>query len=47
MKIGFFDDFKLGVVKGDTIVDLSPLFEDIHVHAGYRRFFKIFRLRSR
>ncbi|MDA1215604.1 MAG: fumarylacetoacetate hydrolase family protein [Chloroflexi bacterium] len=32
MKIGFFDDFQLGVVKGENIVDLGPLLEDIHVH---------------
>ena len=23
MKLVFFDDFKLGVVKGDTVVDMS------------------------
>jgi 2-keto-4-pentenoate hydratase/2-oxohepta-3-ene-1,7-dioic acid hydratase in catechol pathway len=29
MKIGFFDDFRLGVVKGDTIVDVASAVSDI------------------
>jgi 2-keto-4-pentenoate hydratase/2-oxohepta-3-ene-1,7-dioic acid hydratase in catechol pathway len=29
MKLMFFDDFKLGVVKGDTVVDVSKLVKDI------------------
>ena len=29
MKILFFDDFKLGVLNGDQIVDVSGLVEDI------------------
>ncbi|MGH7887914.1 MAG: fumarylacetoacetate hydrolase family protein, partial [Candidatus Binatia bacterium] len=33
MKILFFDDFKLGVVKGDTVVDVSAALRDIP-HTG-------------
>jgi hypothetical protein len=33
MKLAFFDDFKLGVVKGDSIVDVSALVQDIP-HSG-------------
>ena len=33
MKLMFFDDFKLGVVKGDTVVDVSKLVKDIP-HTG-------------
>ena len=33
MKLGFFDDFKLGVVKGDTVVDVSSVVKDIP-HTG-------------
>src|ERR1700722_14186727 len=33
MKLAFFDDFKLGVVKGDTIVDVSAVVKDIP-HTG-------------
>jgi 2-keto-4-pentenoate hydratase/2-oxohepta-3-ene-1,7-dioic acid hydratase in catechol pathway len=33
MKLAFFDDFKLGVVKGDSIVDVSSVVKDIP-HAG-------------
>ena len=33
MKILFFDDFKLGVVKGDTVVDVSAAVRDIP-HTG-------------
>ena len=33
MKLAFFDDFKLGVVKGDSIVDVSAAVKDIP-HAG-------------
>ena len=33
MKLAFFDDFKLGVVKGDSIVDVSAVVRDIP-HAG-------------
>src|ERR1700758_668985 len=35
MKLAFFDDFKLGVVKGDTIVDVSSVVRDIsHTDPG-------------
>ncbi|MBV9251159.1 MAG: fumarylacetoacetate hydrolase family protein [Acetobacteraceae bacterium] len=35
MKLAFFDDFKLGVVKGDTIVDVSSVVREIpHTNAG-------------
>ena len=35
MKLAFFDDFKLGVVKGDTIDDVSAVVRDIpHVGPG-------------
>jgi 2-keto-4-pentenoate hydratase/2-oxohepta-3-ene-1,7-dioic acid hydratase in catechol pathway len=35
MKLAFFDDFKLGVVKGDSIVDVSPVVRDIpHTDPG-------------
>ena len=33
MKLAFFDDFKLGVVKGNSIVDVSAIVQDIP-HAG-------------
>jgi len=33
MKILFFDDFKLGVLKGDTVVDVSHVVQDIP-HTG-------------
>jgi 2-keto-4-pentenoate hydratase/2-oxohepta-3-ene-1,7-dioic acid hydratase in catechol pathway len=33
MKLGFFDDFKLGVFKGDVVVDVSALVRDIP-HTG-------------
>ena len=33
MKLVFFDDFKLGVVKGDAVVDVSALVKDIP-HTG-------------
>ena len=33
MKLAFFDDFKLGVVKGDSIVDVSAVVKDI-AHTG-------------
>jgi len=33
MKLAFFDDFKLGVVKGDSIVDVSAVVQDIP-HSG-------------
>jgi len=33
MKLMYFDDFKLGVVKGDTVVDVSKLVKDIP-HTG-------------
>jgi 2-keto-4-pentenoate hydratase/2-oxohepta-3-ene-1,7-dioic acid hydratase in catechol pathway len=29
MKIVFFDDFRLGVLKGDAVVDVSPVVQDI------------------
>lgn len=35
MKLAFFDDFKLGVVKGDAIVDVSSIVQDVpHTHPG-------------
>ncbi len=33
MKLMYFDDFKLGVVRGDTVVDVSKLVQDIP-HTG-------------
>ncbi len=33
MRLGFFDDFKLGVYKGDVVVDVSALVRDIP-HTG-------------
>lgn len=33
MKLAFFDDFKLGVVKGDSIVDVSAIVRDVP-HTG-------------
>src|SRR5918992_69009 len=33
MKLLFFDDFKLGVLKGDTVVDVSAVVRDIP-HTG-------------
>ena len=33
MKILFFDDFKLGVLKGDAVVDVSQVVKDIP-HTG-------------
>ena len=33
MKILYFDDFKLGVLKGDTVVDVSDQVKDIP-HTG-------------
>ena len=33
MKIGFFDDWTVGVVKNDThIVDMSEVLEGVHAH---------------
>jgi len=32
MRIGFFDDYKLGAVKGDQIVDFLPVLGGVHVH---------------
>ena len=29
MKLLFFDEFKLGVLKGDTVVDVSSVVSDI------------------
>ena len=29
MKIGFFDDYKLGVIQGEAIIDVSPVVADI------------------
>ena len=29
MKLCYFDDLKLGVVKGDTVVDVSAVVKDI------------------
>jgi 2-keto-4-pentenoate hydratase/2-oxohepta-3-ene-1,7-dioic acid hydratase in catechol pathway len=35
VKLVFFDDFKLGVVKGDCVVDVTPLVKDIpHTNPG-------------
>ena len=35
MKLAFFDDYKLGVVKGDSIVDVSAAVRDIpHTRPG-------------
>jgi 2-keto-4-pentenoate hydratase/2-oxohepta-3-ene-1,7-dioic acid hydratase in catechol pathway len=35
MKLAYFDDFKLGVVSGDTITDVSSVVQDIpHTHPG-------------
>lgn len=35
MKLAFFDDFKLGVVKGDAIVDVSSIVRDVpHTQPG-------------
>jgi len=33
MKLLFFDDFKLGVLNGDTVVDVSQAVQDIP-HTG-------------
>ena len=33
MKLGYFDDYKLGVIKGDTVVDVSAAVRDIP-HTG-------------
>ena len=33
MKFGFFNDWNLGVVKGDMIVDASPALGQVHVHS--------------
>ena len=33
MKLAFFNDYKLGVVKGDSIVDVSDVVHDLHAHA--------------
>ena len=33
MKLLFFDDFKLGVLKGDAVVDVSDVVRDIP-HTG-------------
>jgi 2-keto-4-pentenoate hydratase/2-oxohepta-3-ene-1,7-dioic acid hydratase in catechol pathway len=35
MRIGYFDDYRLGVIKGDTIVDVSAAVRDIpHTNPG-------------
>ena len=35
MKLAFFDYFKLGVIKGDTVVDVSAVVRDIpHIGPG-------------
>ena len=36
MKLLFFDDFKLGVLKGDSVVDVSAVVTDIP-HTGTAR----------
>ncbi len=33
MKLAFFNDYKLGVVKGDSVVDVSDVVHDLHAHA--------------
>ena len=33
MKLAFFNDQKLGVAKGDSIVDVSDVVSDIHAHS--------------
>jgi len=33
MKLMYFDDYKLGVVKGDAVVDVSSVVRDI-AHTG-------------
>ena len=33
MKLMYFDDYKLGVLKGDAVVDVSPVVEGI-AHTG-------------
>ena len=35
MKLAFFDDYKLGVVKGDTIYDVSAAVRDIPHHGPH------------
>ena len=37
MKILFFDDFKLGVLNGDQIVDVSGLVEGVPGHSQFAR----------
>ena len=32
MKLAYFDDYKLGVMKGDNIVDVSAVVRDIPHH---------------
>ena len=35
MKLAYFDDFKLGIVKGDGLVDVSNIVDDIpHTNSG-------------
>jgi len=35
MRICYFDDWKLGVLKGDGVVDITPVVRDIpHTHPG-------------
>ena len=36
MKLLFFDDFKLGVLKGDTVMDVSQVVQDIPHTAPHR-----------
>mgnify|MGYP006992682964 CR=1 FL=1 len=33
MKFGFFNDWNLGVVRGDEIIDVSAALGQIHVHS--------------
>ena len=33
MKLAFFNDYKLGVAKGDSIVDVSDVVSDLHAHS--------------
>ncbi len=33
MKLGFFNEYQLGVVKGDRIVDVMPVFDEVHAHS--------------
>ena len=34
MKILYFDDYKLGVLKGDTVVDVSSVVQEHSAHGA-------------